>query len=227
MTVRDDVFFASTQWNLIERAGHGDAGAQNALAARYRPAIVRFFQGQGVPEADAENLAQETFLRFLTRPILRGADPSRGRFRTLLIGVAKNILREEWKRRGRWKRGADASAVSLEQAPGLEPSVEPDLDGAFDRAWARHLLALALPRLKGEAAKNAPPYGRALELFLDGRSQAEIAEALGTDIQNVKNYLRRARERLTELIGQEIAAYCADPAEWRAEAAHLHRYLAE
>jgi RNA polymerase sigma factor (sigma-70 family) len=218
--------FKSTNWSLVERARQGDSKALNELISIYRPPLVGFFQAQGVRPEAAEDLAQETFIRFLTRRIAEGAGREFGRFRALLAGVAKNILREQTRRNRTEKRGGRVQFVPLEDervsVSGAAESTASDLQEAFDREWASHLVSLALRRLSNE---GGPPYGESLRLFLEELSILQIAEALGTDAQNVKNFLRRARTRLARYVQLEIEAYCASGSEGREEAKHLSRFI--
>lgn len=105
----------------------GSRPAFDALFARYRDAVWRFFRRRVPDAARAEELAQDTFLG-----ILEGAaryEP-RAAFRSYLFGIAYNMLLAE-RRRAR-----NAHAPLTDGAAIEGPS--PDLDAAM---WVRDALA--------------------------------------------------------------------------------------
>jgi RNA polymerase sigma factor (sigma-70 family) len=212
--------FHTTVWTRILEAQRGQPDAVGAFVEGYRAPLLRWMRGQGFTEADAEDLVQELFLRLLSKDVLGRADRSRGRFRGFLLGVAKNVAREERERRGAKKRGGGARPVPLDEAP--EPAVEADPE--FDRLWSDHLLERALQALKQEA----PRLHEALSLrFQQEKSHKEIAEAMGRNIQQVKNDLHRARLKLVERIKADIAAYASTREEYEEEVAALLAFLGE
>ena len=75
-------------WDLIERARHGEMEAYAELVRRYERPVVHFCQRMVGSREDAEDLAQESFVR-----VYRYVDrltPS-AKFSTLLFGIARNL----------------------------------------------------------------------------------------------------------------------------------------
>jgi RNA polymerase sigma-70 factor (ECF subfamily) len=142
--------------------------------------IVRFLTGFGV--GDAEDLAQETFLRFARANV--AIPPERTRF--WLFRVARNIALNEIRRRRIRERG------SVVDAPRQDESVETTLA-------AREDLARCLTMLQ-----SLPEEWRATIILRDVEelSYAEIATTLGVEVSKVKSDLFRARTRLREQLGR-------------------------
>ncbi len=79
--------FQTTRWSLIATAARESPSlareALEQLCRAYRPPVVAYLRRDGHAPADAEDLAQAFFVRFIERGWYRDADPERGRFRSL------------------------------------------------------------------------------------------------------------------------------------------------
>jgi RNA polymerase sigma-70 factor (ECF subfamily) len=165
---------------LVEQAQRGDREAFVALYHRYVNEIYGYLYNQIGDAHDAEDLTSETFLR-----LVRSLDSFAGRssFRTWLYEIARNQLRDHWRRNGRRPRTSDLNGVAApesEQAPSGNPAAE---------RLGRAILE-ALP----------PNYRRVLELrVIEGRSVKHTAEELGKTEANVKVLTHRALKRAEEI----------------------------
>jgi len=83
---------------LVKRARQGDTAAYERLAFRHARAVRAVARSMGL---DCEDVLQETLLRAYTR-LRTLRDPAR--FREWLLGIARNISRDEEKRRARAKK---------------------------------------------------------------------------------------------------------------------------
>ncbi|HEY4240497.1 MAG TPA: RNA polymerase sigma factor [Kofleriaceae bacterium] len=163
---------------LAAAARSGDRAAFDELVVRLRPQLVAFL-ARRVAASDAEDVAQETFLRAFDR--LDSYDPGRP-FGTWLFAIGKNVAANHAVARTR--REAREAAV----APVSEAAPEAASRDAADELWAR-----AARVLKPE------PY-RALYLsYAEGKTIAAIATTLGRSQISVKVMLFRARRRLMEV----------------------------
>ena len=208
---------SDTRWSEILHAQAGDAGALDALVAKYRPAVIRFLERRGAG-ADAEDLAQEVFVRLIFKGALARVSPDKGRFRSLVLAVSRHALRHHRDYVNAAKRGG-GQVVPLPELELAEPGASEE---AFDREWVKALVHQALAALELER----PRYRRAIDGFVfAGRSQDQVAEELGVTRQDVKNFVRRGRARLADLIRAEIRSYCATPEEYAEELAALSSYL--
>ena len=160
---------------------------REALALAYRlhyPAVVRFLAVFAGGSVDAEDLAQEAFVR-LGRP---GADVPADRVRFWLIRVARNLALNELRRR--------RPAASLDAAGEVR-------DPANDPETA--LLSRDALKTCAAALQSLPEQWRSMLLLreLEEMSYAEIAAMLGVSAAKVKSDLFRARMRMRELLGRK------------------------
>jgi len=145
--------FPGTVWTTIRRAGEDDREALERFASEYRPPVLRFLRRRGFSPPDAEDLCQEVFLRLIRGRVLSRAEPSRGRFRNLLLTVATRVVQDNARKR--------RATVPLEEEPA--GAAESDFDGE----WALELLQKAFAHLK----KEGSPYYEVLQNHLEGRTQ--------------------------------------------------------
>ncbi len=211
--------FPTTQWSQILAARTSDPAELDALVRRYWPPVVAFLRRRGV--ADAEDVAQETFLRVISARLLDRADASEGQFRHLLLGVTRNVARETRRRDRALKRGGGRRRVPLDPAR-LPAAPAAGDDDELDRLWLEHVTGLALGRLREESRERGSRHYEALRLrFEDELPYAEIAERLECSLQDVKNGIHRARRRLAALIRDEVRAYARDEDDLVAETGWL------
>jgi RNA polymerase sigma-70 factor (ECF subfamily) len=172
---------------LAERAAKGDRAAFEALVTRHRQAVYRLCWSATGNAADADDAAQETFVRLFRS--LSSYDPSRP-FGPWLRKIAWNTglsLRRE--------AAAGAPRVPSGEAPEA-PDPSPDPEEAAERKQETERVAGAMAGL--------PPELRAVLVLraVEGLSYAEIAEVLGVPAGTVMSRLSRARERLAALLGK-------------------------
>src|SRR5207245_7538586 len=76
----------------------GDEQAAAELVGRHARPLARFLAGAGAPEADVDDLVQETFIR-----AFRSVDRFRGQcqFRTWLLTIGGNVRKDFWRRAAR------------------------------------------------------------------------------------------------------------------------------
>jgi RNA polymerase sigma factor (sigma-70 family) len=203
-----------TRWTLLEAARQGDEEAYAELVRLYQKPVLRYLRSAGAGE-EAEDLAQEVFLR-LFEDVLARADPSAGRFRSLLLAVSRNVLRAHRTKAHAKKRGGGRAVLSLEEH--LIPQEERE---AFDREW---LLAL-IERAIEELAAEYPDYHAAMALHLTGASNEAIAQQLGCGAKDVRNRLHRARKALGRSLRAAAWNHAANPADHATELAFLRMLL--
>jgi DNA-directed RNA polymerase specialized sigma24 family protein len=107
----------TTNWSLILRAACGDdAEAELAMALlceAYWYPVYAFVRRQGHSAADAEDLTQGYFARFLEKGFI-GIRPEHGRFRAFVLVSVRNFLHNERDRVRALKRGGGRRLVSLD-----------------------------------------------------------------------------------------------------------------
>lgn len=225
----------TTNWSLVLRAGADDsATAREALAGlceAYWYPVYAMVRRYGHAPADAEDMTQAYFTRFLEKDWVRDVSPDQGRFRSFLCVSVRHFLHNERDRERAHKRGGgravvELDGVSAERRYSLEPVESSTPETLFERAWAERVLDRALERLEVEVAETegAARFGQ-LKAHLVGDEPAEayrdLAQAWGVGESAVRVAVHRLRKRFGGLLRDEIAATVADPADVGDELRHL------
>jgi len=173
---------------MAGRAASGDRAAFEALVTRHRRAVYRLCWSATGDAADADDAAQETFVRVYRS--LSSYDPSRP-FAPWLRKIAWNTALSV-------RRNARAGVPRVPEDDAPEPvDPAPDPSAAAERKQEAERVAGAMAGLPAEL--RAVLVLRAVE----GLSYAEIAEATGVPPGTVMSRLSRARERLAALLGKD------------------------
>src|SRR6266704_2781400 len=120
--------FATTRWSLILSAANSGGEEQKArdalaeLCRTYWRPIFLFVSRRGYSTEDAQDLTQDFFVMILEGNWLQHADPSRGRFRSLLLKSLQNFLNDAADKTYARKRGGDVSFVSWDAWMAEAPS---------------------------------------------------------------------------------------------------------
>ena len=181
-----------TDLALVQALQVGEYHALNALMDRHREGLFRFVLRHVHNEADALELALETFVRaYFNIEKFRPA----AKFTTWLYHIALNLCRDHLRSRTYQK---SLQTVSFD-APGQEdgdPSLlvvtESGPDQKTDRLEELIALEKAISELP-EDLKNA-----FILTILEDRPQAETAELLGISVKAVETRVYRARKLLLE-----------------------------
>ncbi len=160
----------------------GDAAAFDALYARHKGPLYRYFKRQ-LPEAEANDCFQTLWLKLIDH---RDRYQSDAPFRNFLFTLAHNVLMDQHRKNMR------NSERSSEQDLDEVASNNPDPADSSERSqlMARlHALIAALPLAQREAWL--------LRQETDLSTQ-EIAEVTGSSEEGIKSRLRYARNKLKE-----------------------------
>jgi RNA polymerase sigma-70 factor (ECF subfamily) len=176
----------------VKAAAEGDADAFEALVRRYQGRIIGFVRGLTGNAADAEDLAQEVFVR-----IYRSLGKFRGEstFKTWLYTVAVNVARSHHSRRTRQQPVWGDSGAD-ETRPFDPPDASADVESTLVRREAIERALGDLPEELREAVTLRDVHG------LEYR---DIAEATGAPMGTVESRIFRARQRLRRALAPLVA----------------------
>lgn len=225
--------FHTTRWSVVLAAQRrtDSTGARAALAALCRDywyPLYAFVRRRGFAAHDAQDLTQAFFADLLERnPTL--ADPSKGKFRSYLLGALKHFLANEWHRANAQKRGGgrkilEWDALDPEARYAMEPADQSDADQLFDKRWAMELLDRAMAKLRAEfTAKDDVTTFNALKGTLTGAEspREELARQLGMTEGALKVAVHRLRHRYREVLRAEITETVESESDVDDEMRHL------
>jgi RNA polymerase sigma-70 factor (ECF subfamily) len=154
-----------------------DRSAFATLVDRHRTGLINFIYRMNSNANDAEDLAQETFLK-----VYRSADKygGNGKFRQWLFRIARNLFIDRYRRESRMKPVAPESMpeeIAHDAESGQREEVLTHLNKMSERD--RSLLVLA---------------------HMENFSYDEIAETLGVSLKSVSVGLSRARGRFRKIV---------------------------
>jgi RNA polymerase sigma-70 factor (ECF subfamily) len=172
---------------LVRLARKDNAAAWEKLVRRYQEPVFRLACLILGDAADAEDVAQETFIRAYTA--LGGFDDSRP-LRPWLLTIAANLARNRRRSMGRYL-GALQRAFQANPEPYNRP---PERTEAADALRLRQ----AVTRLRPDGQEIVY-----MRYFL-GLSEAETAESLGIPAGTAKSRLSRALDQLRRIIEQDF-----------------------
>jgi len=163
---------------------YGEAAYAMTVALRYRPALIRFFERRSTAFAsEAEDLAQEVFLRLLQR----SQSGHIARLEGYIFQVASSVLVDR-ARHAATRRGTDHTHFE-EWTHAVAESIGADrlIEGRQDVDAVKSAL-LRLP----ESARQAFLLSR-----FEDMSYAEIASGMGVSVSSVEKYIMRALREIT------------------------------
>lgn len=173
---------------LMLRAQRDEPGAFAALVAAYWSRVFGKFVRQVGDRQEAEDLAQEVFLRlYRSRKRYR----PRARLSTWVFFIARNVGRNALRRRRRKHLTPLGLPTDADDLPGLPPLA--DDSAAPSRPVERAELARVV---RGAVAGLNGRQRRAVELQFQDRSYRQIASALAMSPKAAKSLLYRARNEL-------------------------------
>lgn len=167
---------------LVARAARGDAGAWTALVDRHLGPVVSFAWYRLGDRAEAEDVAQETMLRFSKKALTW--EPNGAQVRTWLYRVAGNLCIDRQRARRPETPIEDATEVAV-------IDLQPHLDGRLDAGRAVRRALSALPERQQVAL---------ILVYYQGHSVREAAEILRISEHAAESLLARARRSVRAML---------------------------
>ncbi|MFG0255851.1 MAG: RNA polymerase sigma factor [Rhodopirellula sp. JB053] len=181
-----------TRITLLERAQSGkDHPDWNELLQYYEPFIRRFLIGMGTSPSDVDDVCQQVLSRVWQELVNYRRNEEKARFRTWLTRLILNVATNDYWKRKRAQRVGSTDVSNLEDLPQDSPEIEQRIEAE----WQRHVVHLAMDRMKEIFSGNA------IEVFLrstEGESSAKISEDLGVSVQSVYVLKNRVKKRLAQ-----------------------------
>jgi RNA polymerase sigma factor (sigma-70 family) len=182
---RDDV-------ELHRGLGGGDRDSFDELYRRYAPAAYGLAYRLTGQQVLAQDVVHDSFLALWRAP--EAYDPARGPFRTFFLSLVHHRAVDTIRREERMRR-------RNERASNLEPVTGEDV--AEDVVEAAYL-SVRRREVRQALSMLPPDQRKVLEMaYLDGRTQAGIAEELGIPLGTVKTRTFAAMKKLRAALSQE------------------------
>lgn len=238
--------FSTTRWSMVLACADSAAGEETArkaladLCKTYWRPIFAFTCRRGYSIPDAQDLTQDFLLMVLEGDLLKRADPSRGRFRSLLLKALKNSLRDDTIRKRARKRGGEMKFVSwnewMAEAPSNLAITSQEAESwspekIFDVRWAATVVEHALRRLGEEC--EARGRRRVFDVLSDclaaerqDVSYPKFSKTLGVPETAVKRLVHQLRQRYRTLLREEVAQTVEKPEDVDEEVRYLCAALA-
>jgi len=153
--------FLTTHWSLI---GDIQSGAERnraligLLLERYWKPVYFYLRRKGYDNEQAKDLTQGFFHEVvLNRRLIERADPSKGRFRSLLLHALNQYLIDQTQKEAARKRIPSEKLVSLELAdPSALPAIisEASPEDSYTYGWMAALLDQALSQVEAKCAEQ-------------------------------------------------------------------------
>ena len=213
--------FSPTRWSLVSAVRSGDAPrareAMEKLCHAYWYPLYAYVRRCGEPPAEAQDLTQGFFARFIEKNYLHQADRERGRFRSFLLGALKHFMADEWDLCMAVKRGGRCEFLSLDDVDAearyrLEPADGMTPERTYDRRWALAIMQRSMTQLEEEyAAVGRREMFIGLQAQIAGGRDARFAAAAvqvsmteGAAKMAVQRMRRRYREILCAEVGHTV-----------------------
>jgi RNA polymerase sigma factor (sigma-70 family) len=216
--------FATTRWSIVlacsNREEQGDAHrALSELCQTYWRPVFIYVCRRGYSVPDAQDLAQDFFMKLLEGNLLKLADPNRGRFRSLLCTALRNFLADKQDQIGREKRGGRIHFIMWDEWMAEAPSQVSvcserisawSPEQIFDLRWAATVVEQALRRLSEECAQHGrlrafTVLSKCLTSEREDISYSVLATTLGVSDSSIKRLLHDMRCRFRAILREEVA----------------------
>ena len=227
--------FPTTVWTMVHVAQGSDrhlaALALEELCRLYWYPVYAYLRRSGRSPEDAEDLAQLTFQHLVTHSSLDDFRQERGRLRSFIIGIVRQVVSRHTRHFNAQRRGGGQAPIPLDQIAAsaryasdlAEPADTLDPLRLFERAWAMQTLETVRQKLRASFVKMGRlAVYETLEPCLGWGGDppatfADLAQRLGSNEGAVRVLVHRLRKKFQDLLQQEIARTVADPADIPAE----------
>ena len=204
---------SGTSRSLIARVRADDESAWRRLVSLYGPLVFHWCQRSGLQDHDVEDVFQEVFRSVLTHIHSFRKERPGDTFRGWLFTIARNKIRDHFRRARREPRGEGGTEALRRFAQIAAPETQSDSTATEGSTEARYLD----PDQAADAPAERALYFRALDLIhsgfqertwrafwrtaVDGQPAQEVADELGMSSGAVRVAKSRVLRRLREEMG--------------------------
>ncbi len=232
--------FPATRWSLVARVGHVDTQVKRAALAEVLRAYVPALRShlvirKRIPVDRADDLLQG-FLsnKVLEEELIPRAERERGKFRSFLLTALDRFVLNQVEYERAKKRVAEGGVVSVDDA--LEhPEGDSGPADAFDVAWARQVLNMAVARMRAECESSGRGdvwgvfTGRVLAPTLEGAEPVAYEDLIRQfalrDVAVANNLVTTGKRMYARQLKAVVSEYEPD-ASLEQEVAELKQILA-
>jgi RNA polymerase sigma factor (sigma-70 family) len=188
-----------TRLSLLSRVRDpSDQSAWTEFERRYRDLVRSYAMARGLQFCDAEDVCQVVFLRLARYLRNFHYQPGRGRFRSYVGAIVRNVIHTQLTCPGSRLRAVDGMD---ETALELPDSSAPESDELWEREWVDHHYRCALMAVRGEVdAKSVEVFER----LVAGERIEAVAAAYGMSGDAVEKVRQRIRKRMQAIVAQQI-----------------------
>lgn len=189
----------ATRLSLLARARDpADATAWAEFEHRYRDLVYQYALARGLQFCDADDVCQIVFVRLSKYLRSFAYSPERGRFRSYLGAIVRNVISDQMKCPESRRRPVDENEARLDELP--DPRAL-EVDERWDQEWVNHHCRIALATVR----RTFDPRSVAVfEALLAGSSPESVAADRGCSLDAVVKIRQRVRARMQELIERQI-----------------------
>lgn len=208
----------STNWDDIFAARDDSTGSiRNQVLVRYSSCVYEYILSAARSADAADDLSQEFALRFV-RGDYKNADPSKGRFRDYLRASLRNLITDHFRKNKEIAFNLLAPQWISEMSVDRQLA---DLERNFHANWREQVLSLAWKALRRSDSGRSNNYYAVLR-YRSRHPEAnstEMAKALtiqlGKPVNSdwVRQKLKRARKKFTDLLALEVRNSLSDKSE--------------
>ncbi|OWY70025.1 hypothetical protein B7486_17110 [cyanobacterium TDX16] len=186
-----------TRASLLSRVRDpSDDAAWREFDETYRDLIVRYCRARGLQTADAEDVRQLVMIGLAKALRSFEYQPQRGRFRHYLCRTIRNAITQNQARPKHAAKPLDINELGLAAEPDSE-----DSDAIWEQEWMDHHYRMAMKTIR---ESFEPQSIQVFDGLLAGRAVDDVAREFGTTAQAVHKIKQRIRNRMMELVEEQI-----------------------
>lgn len=189
-----------TRLSLLARVRDpADTAAWDSFEHRYRDLVHHYAVARGLQFCDAEDVCQIVFLRLARYLRDFSYSPGRGRFRSYLGAIVRNVIADQSRCPPGRPNSVDAFEGRLNEMP--DPGAD-EPDPQWESEWVSHHCRLALSGVRRSCDARSV---EVFEALLAGETTESAAARFEMSRDAVIKIRQRIRARMQELIREQVS----------------------